>query len=221
MVATPLWLVPVTYGAVGATKAPDLLAFPPTGYRPIERRVRIGHGDARWEFAWTEAMSWGIQRRAGLRIEVDPAPVEATVGSYTPVAFDEVGAPVRAAVVGEGGETVYAADGTPLLRPGDVVRLRLGALPVRFPARVVYVVDEPTRRGFAYGTLPGHPERGEEAFIVERHPDGSVWLVIRAFSRPANLFVWIGAPIARMLQSRFTRRYERALAGPIPGGESG
>jgi uncharacterized protein (UPF0548 family) len=219
MAATPLWQVPVTYGAVGATQAPDLLRYPPKGYRPLERRVRIGHGDARWDFAWTETMSWGIQRRSGLRVEPEPAPAEATVASYTPVAFDDRGAPIQPAVVGEGGETVYAADGTALLRAGDSARLRLWPWPFRIPARVVYVVDEPTRRGFAYGTLPGHPERGEEAFIVERQADGSVWLVIRAFSRPAGLFVWIGAPIARLLQAVYTGRYERALAGPIPGGE--
>lgn len=211
----------MTYGAVGATQAPDLLVFPPKGYRPLERRVRIGHGDARWQFAWTETMSWGIQRRSGMQVETQPAPAEATVGSYTPVAFDGDGAPVQPAVVGEGGETVYAADGTALLRPGDVARMRLRPWPFRIPARVVYVVDEPDRRGFAYGTLPGHPERGEEAFVVERTADGSVWLVIRAFSRPANLFVWIAAPIARLLQAIYTGRYERALTGPLPGGESG
>ncbi|MFW8745009.1 DUF1990 family protein, partial [Mesorhizobium japonicum] len=154
-------------------------------------------------------------------VETQPAPAEATVGSYTPVAFDGDGAPVQPAVVGEGGETVYAADGTALLRPGAVARMRLRPWPFRIPARVVYVVDEPDRRGFAYGTLPGHPERGEEAFVVERTADGSVWLVIRAFSRPANLFVWIAAPIARLLQAIYTGRYERALTGPLPGGESG
>jgi uncharacterized protein (UPF0548 family) len=41
-------------------------------------------------------------------------------------------------------------------------------------------VDEPGRRGFAYGTLPGRPETGEEAFVVEKTND-DVYLVIRAF----------------------------------------
>ena len=217
MAATPLWQVPVTYGAVGATKAPDLMTYPPKGYRPLERRVRIGHGDARWDFAWTETMSWGIQRRSGMKVQLEPAPAEATVASYTPVAFDADGAPVRPAVVGEAGETVFTAEGTALLRPGDVARLRMGFWPRRIPARVVYVVDEPRRRGFAYGTLPGHPERGEESFVVERLADDSVWLVIRAFSRPSGPLVWIGYPVARLLQAVYTARYERALAGPLPG----
>jgi uncharacterized protein (UPF0548 family) len=86
---------------------------------------------------------------------------------------------------------------------------------VKAPARVVYVVDEPTRRGFAYGTLPGHPEDGEEAFIVERGDDGSVWLVLRAFSRPATWYWWMVAPVLRLTQAFYTRRYGRALAGPI------
>jgi uncharacterized protein (UPF0548 family) len=216
MAATPLWQVPVTYGAVGATQADDLLIYPPKGYRPLERRVRIGHGDARWVFASTETLSWGIQRRSGLRVEAQPAPAEATVATYTPVAFDAGGTPVQPAVIGEGGETVYAADGTALVRPGDVARLRMALWPFRIPVRVVYVIDEPARRGFAYGTLPGHPERGEEAFVVERSADDSVWLVIRAFSRPAGPLVWIGYPLARLMQAIYTARYERALIGPIP-----
>lgn len=215
MAATPLWQVPVTYGAIGATQEPDLLRYPPRGYRPLERRVRIGHGDERWRFAWTEAMSWGIQRRSGLKVELQPAPAEARVAAYTPVAFDAAGLPVQAAVVGESAEAVYAANGTPLLQPGDTARLRMALWPFPIPARVVYVIDEPARRGFAYGTLPGHPERGEEAFVVERQPDGSVWLVIRAFSRPSNALMWIAYPVARLLQAFYTARYERALAGPI------
>jgi uncharacterized protein (UPF0548 family) len=216
MAATPLWQVPVTYGAIGATQAPDLLSYPPRGYRPIERRVRIGHGDDRWRFAWTETMSWGIQRRSGLRVEQQPVPAEVRVAAYTPVSFGPDGAPLHPAVVGEAAEVVYAADGTTLLRPGDTAKLRMALWPFPIPARVVYVIDEPSRHGFAYGTLPGHPERGEEAFVVERLADGSVWLVIRAFSRPAGPLSWIGYPVARLLQALYTARYERALAGPLP-----
>eukprot|EP00913_Durusdinium_trenchii_P005672 g5290.t1 len=40
--------------------------------------------------------------------------------------------------------------------------------------RIVEVVDEADRRGFAYGTLPAHGETGEECFLVERLADGSV-----------------------------------------------
>lgn len=101
------------------------------------------------------------------------------------------------------------ADGSRTLRLGDRGILRLG--PVRIPFEVVYLVDERDRRGFAYGTLRGHPESGEEAFVVERRDDGSVWLRIRAFSRPAHPVLWLGYPVLRALQEIYTRRYERAL----------
>ena len=45
---------------------------------------------------------------------------------------------------------------------GQRVEMRLGPGPASLvaPVQVVAVVDEPDRRGFAYGTLPGHPEAG-------------------------------------------------------------
>ncbi|HWH26884.1 MAG TPA: DUF1990 domain-containing protein [Pseudolysinimonas sp.] len=212
-----LWRVPVTYGAVGGTQADDLLQYPPRGYRPSERRVRIGHGAARWEHAWVAVMSWELQRRSGIRVRPLISPTEVTVGGYTPVVFDTTGSPITPATVGESGETLYSADGTELLKAGDTAIMRVPLWPFRVPARVVYVVDEPQRRGFAYGTLPGHPERGEEAFIVERRDDDSVWLTIRAFSRPASLLFWIAYPAVRIMQEIYTTRYERALSGPIEG----
>lgn len=222
MSGTPLWQRPVTYGAVGATRAADLLDYPPAGYRPLERRVRIGHGDARWQHAWSETMTWGIQRRAGFHVRVDEAPAEVTEVTYVPVGFDEAGEPVTPAVLGGAGDAVFAADGTALLRPGDSASLGIRVWPVRFwfPARVVYVIDEPDRKGFAYGTLPGHAEEGEEAFLVHRDPEGSVWLTIRAFSRPSRWW-WLVAPALRVAQAWYTARYLRALTGPIPGKAAG
>ncbi len=72
-------------------------------------------------------------------------------------------------------------------------------------ARIVYVVDEPHRFGFAYGTLPGHVECGEERFLVQRDEDGTVWYDIRAFSRPGHILTKIGFPFVRRLQKRFVR----------------
>lgn len=62
--------------------------------------------------------------------------------------------------------------------PGARVTVHLGPnrpswLCIAAPCEVVWTADEPRRRGFAYGTLPGHPERGEESFIVEW--DGPEW----------------------------------------------
>lgn len=75
--------------------------------------------------------------------------------------------------------------------------------------RVVYVVGEDgatTRFGFAYGTLPGHIERGEERFLVEwNRSDDSVWYDILAFSQPRHPLVRLGFPVARAMQKRFAR----------------
>jgi uncharacterized protein (UPF0548 family) len=80
------------------------------------------------------------------------------------------------------------------------------------PCRVVEVVDEPDRRGFAYGTLPGHPETGEERFLVERDPaTGEVTLVITAFSSPGTWRTRLIGPAGRWIQRFMTRRYLAAL----------
>lgn len=216
MNATALWERPVSYAAVGATQADDLLTYPPDGYRAIERRARIGHGEARFAYAWAAALSWGIQKNSGFHVELIETPGEVSGPAYTPVSFDEAGVPVPPSTSADG-EHIFGPDGAPFLAPGDTALLGVpfGPFRVNAPARVVYVVDEPQRKGFAYGTIAGHPEDGEEAFLVEIWDDGSVWLVIRAFSRPANRLWWCVYPVLRMMQELYTRRYERALAGPI------
>jgi uncharacterized protein (UPF0548 family) len=218
MTRLELWERPVSYGAVGATQAPDLLQYPPTGFRPIERRVRLGHGEERWDYCWTQLFTWGMQRLSGMRVDVGDTPGEVTALTYTPVEFDAEGTPVAPATIDSSGEALFGPDGTPFIRPGDTANLLIpfGPLRVGAPVRVVYVVDTPARKGFAYGTLAGHPESGEEAWMLDHPDDGSVWLTIRAFSRPSNRGWWLVAPVLRIVQSIYTRRYERALTGPIP-----
>ncbi|GAY16264.1 DUF1990 domain-containing protein [Mycobacterium sp. shizuoka-1] len=89
----------------------------------------------------------------------------------------------------------------------------LGQLgPFSAPCRVVYVVDEPNRRGFAYGSLPGHAVSGEEMFGVRYDPaDDSVHAEVVAFSTPATWWSQIGAPVASMIQRVVTRRYLSAV----------
>lgn len=211
-----LWAAAVTYGAVGATQAADLMQHPPAGYRPLERRARIGHGAERFEFAVTQAMSWGIQKRSGFRVRPIDAPPDDQQPAYTPVGFDAAGAPIAPASIAPR-EHVYAADGSELLAAGDTVLLVIpfGPFGVKAPARVVYVVDEPATKGFAYGTLPGHPEDGEEAFIIEHRDDDSVWITIRAFSVPSSPFWRAVGPVLRVVQEFYTRRYLAALAVPL------
>ncbi len=91
------------------------------------------------------------------------------------------------------------------------MRLGVGPLALRIPCRVVYVVNEPDRCGFAYGTLPGHPVSGEESFVVSRHPGGRVEFTISAFSRPATRLSRAAGPLGRRLQGLMTERYLSAL----------
>jgi uncharacterized protein (UPF0548 family) len=82
--------------------------------------------------------------------------------------------------------------------------------------RIVYVVDEADRFGFAYGTLPDHIERGEERFLVERNrTDDSVWYDILAFSQPRHPLVRLGFPVARMMQKRFARDSLAAMRSAV------
>ena len=85
------------------------------------------------------------------------------------------------------------------------------------PCRVVKVFDEVDRWGFAYGTLPGHPEQGEEAFVVSLDPEGSVGFEIRAFSRPASRLVALSGPIGRSVQRRATDGYLASLSRFVSG----
>jgi uncharacterized protein (UPF0548 family) len=79
-------------------------------------------------------------------------------------------------------------------------------------ARIVYVLDEPRRFGFAYGTLPDHLERGEERFVIECREDDSVWYDLLAFSKPSHWLVKLGYPMTRLMQKRFGRHSLEAMA---------
>lgn len=80
--------------------------------------------------------------------------------------------------------------------------------------RIAYVVEESNeqkRYGFAYGTLPGHAERGEESFTVEwNKQDESVWYDILAVSKPGPMAM-LGYVYARRLQKRFARDSKEAM----------
>jgi uncharacterized protein (UPF0548 family) len=93
-----------------------------------------------------------------------------------------------------------------------VVGIGRGRLSIPAPCRVVYVVREQDRIGFAYGTLPGHPVSGEESFVLNRAADGSVTFTITAFSRPATLLARASGPVGRVVQRLVTDRYLRAAS---------
>ncbi|MEU2620022.1 DUF1990 domain-containing protein [Streptomyces sp. NPDC007157] len=89
--------------------------------------------------------------------------------------------------------------------PGVDVTVTLAGL-IKAPCRVVWTAEESRRAGWAYGTLTGHPECGEEAFLVTRTGDGTVWLTVAAFSKAAKWYARAGGAATRGLQQAYARR---------------
>jgi uncharacterized protein (UPF0548 family) len=87
--------------------------------------------------------------------------------------------------------------------------------------RIAYVVEEHgsfQRYGFAYGTLPGHAEVGEERFTVEFDcTTGAVWYDIYALSRPTTL-ARLAYPFTRSLQERFARDSKAVMLRAVQEG---
>jgi uncharacterized protein (UPF0548 family) len=112
--------------------------------------------------------------------------------------------------VHRGAGLLVAADGG--IDVGTNVAL-VAPLPIGFveaTCRIVAVVDEPDRFGFAYGTLGVHPERGEESFIVTRSGEATRFDVV-GISRPVHPAVRAVPPLGDLLQDRAVRRYLAAM----------
>jgi uncharacterized protein (UPF0548 family) len=128
---------------------------------------------------------------------------------------DDLRRALREWQVHRGAGMVVSTDGPPAI--GDVVAMS-APLPIGFVdvvCRVVTVVDDGDRFGFAYGTLPVHPERGEEAFTVIRDPDGGVTFEVVAVSRPRDALARLAPPVARRLQHAATTRYLDAMTDAV------
>lgn len=87
-------------------------------------------------------------------------------------------------------------------------------------SRVIGMIEEDSgpvqRRGFSYGTLQHHVERGEERFTVEHHAgDDSVWYDILAFSVPQRPLVRLGYPLSRAAQRRFAVDSKAAMVTAV------
>ena len=126
--------------------------------------------------------------------------------------FDRAAAAVFRWAAQRGAGLRVQADG-PASTPGTVVLMTAGLrrLGLDIPCRVVWVVDTPDRRGFGYGTLPGHPESGEESFVVSLEPGGDVVYTLRAFSRLATPLARLGGPAAHRVQTLALDRYVAAI----------
>lgn len=103
------------------------------------------------------------------------------------------------------------------IREGTVVSVTARAYGVWWAnaCRVVEVIDEPTRFGFAYGTLMGHVEQGEERFLVEHDTDGVVWYGILAHSRPRYWLTKLVYPLTRLTQKQFGRDSMAAMKAAV------
>ncbi|WP_335939655.1 DUF1990 family protein [Streptomyces sp. PTD5-9] len=104
--------------------------------------------------------------------------------------------------------------------PGVRVRVSLGVGPfgLTAPCRVVWAAYEPDRVGFGYGTEAGHPERGEESFVVDLADDGTVWFTVLAFSRPAAWYARLAGPLVPVVQRWYARRLGAALRRVVDEG---
>ena len=89
--------------------------------------------------------------------------------------------------------------------PGVLLTVRLG--PMKAPCEVIWASES----GFGYGTRPGHPEAGEEAFEVSRDSSDRVWFSVTAYSRPATAVARLGGPVAVLFQHLYARLLGRAL----------
>lgn len=166
----------------------------PDGHRYFRRSIPLAHSfdpqdaalDRAFERARAMLRSWGPQIGADMRIE--------TVGTE-----DEPTLP------------------TPLPAPsvgleGRLISRVAGVIPLRAPFRVVAAdFDSAGYAGYAYETLPGHPEQGREAFYVTRG-EGLVEFTVMAFSRPALWYARLGGPVTRIIQNRYTNKYLLAMA---------
>ncbi|WP_427885345.1 DUF1990 family protein [Kribbella sp. GL6] len=152
----------------------------PEGLHRLEYRERIGDGDEVFQRAADALLAWRMQRAAGLPMTATDAPPKVGTNSLG------------------------------VLGPGLLSRRLQGRLGLPVPCRVVWTVNEPDRIGFAYGTLEGHPESGEESFLVTRAPDG-VYVAIRAYSRPATWYTRLAGPVTRKAQHYAATRYAAAL----------
>lgn len=109
----------------------------------------------------------------------------------------------------------FAVVGPVPVSVGDrpLIRVRLLGISVVEPVEVVHVVMERDRVRFAYRTLPGHPVRGEEAFIVDRDGNGVVSITVRSLTARSDVAGWRAVhPILRVAQRIVRRRYLRALS---------
>lgn len=189
-------------------------------HRPGERRIReVLASQAGAGFSYPEVGATRIEAPAGYQVHCE----RFALGSG-PGAFERAKQALREWRMFEMGWLELCWRNAPVVSGSTVAVLarHLGRWPLHVGfwslhvARIVYVVDEPRKYGFAYGTLAEHAESGEEWFGVEQREDDSVWYEVLAFSREKHVLAKIGYPFTRSLQRKFRRdsglAMQRAMA---------
>lgn len=115
------------------------------------------------------------------------------------------------------GARIHPVDATATLGETLLMVLALGPVEVLAPNRIVWVVDEADRFGYAYGTLPGHPAAGEECFLVERLDGDSLKLTVTVDSAPATVATRVLAPLVVQVQHLAVRRYLGGMGKHLRG----
>jgi len=181
----------LNYTAINATVSPEVVAFPPVGFRSAEYRHRIGSGAARFDAAGRALMTWGALRAAGFHVDG--------------VAAEHPGS-ARAA------QPRFLDDGTPWITPGMTAVLTPEEPAASTgPVKVVTVVDEPGRVGFVYGSMPGNSDCVERFLAVEHGPEDAVHVVLRSIWESAGRRFSPAARAAEARQRRVDERIVRAL----------
>lgn len=204
--------MPVAYAAVGASRAADLLRFPPEGSTPYEEEFRLGSGQERFVAASSALMTWGAQRGSGAAVSDI---VRGEGSRYLGPSFDDAGRPR----VVEDVEEQFGPDGDPYIVAGTTAVVTEEGQDPR-SVLIVYVVDEDRRVGFAWGTCDERGAVGEQRFVVEHREDATVWAVARGFlTAPKSGLLGLKARSDVKGAIDAARRHIAALA-PGGGGEA-
>lgn len=199
----------VDYAAVGATQAADLMGYPPEKSVPAEASWRIGSGENRFASSADALLAWSALRGAGL----DLADVRPAAGPmYSGVSFDAEGTPLVASRMEA--DQRFDADGTPYVAAGTTIRVRGRVKGMRADAelRVIYVIEEPRRVGFALGTVSDSVVSGEESFLIDWRDNDEVWFTVRAFDRPVAPLYRVLPPLTKRRRRELFQGYLRAIS---------
>lgn len=154
----------------------------------------------------------------GLLLTADEADLDLSVEQVVGVGQDAFAAAVasfRSLDPQRAVATVWPAGAVAVEGATVLIGLPFGPVTVVALNRVLAVVERPRRWGFAYATLPGHAEVGEEAFVVEHRADDTVVARITAKAHVAlPLAKWI-QPLLVPVQRRFAGRYLDAVQAGV------